>query len=44
MQLDKKARAGALRLVLWRGIGAAELEIVAPAPVRAILSAARELA
>jgi 3-dehydroquinate synthase len=25
MQLDKKNRAGALRLILWRGIGRAEI-------------------
>ena len=25
MRLDKKTRAGALRLVLWRGIGKAEI-------------------
>jgi 3-dehydroquinate synthase len=25
MQLDKKNRAGALRLILWRGIGQAEI-------------------
>lgn len=42
MQLDKKARAGALRLVLWRGIGRAELQVVDPAPLRAILTAAGE--
>ena len=35
MRLDKKSRAGALRLILWRGIGRAEIvEGVAEAAVR----------
>lgn len=39
MQLDKKNRAGQLRLILWRGIGRAEIVTgVAPAAVRAVLA------
>jgi len=39
MQMDKKNRAGALRLILWRGIGRAEIvEGVDPAAVRAVMS------
>ena len=39
MQLDKKNRAGALRLILWRGIGRAEImEDADPAAIRAVLS------
>jgi 3-dehydroquinate synthase len=38
MQLDKKNRAGALRLILWRGIGCAETaEDIDAADVRAVL-------
>jgi 3-dehydroquinate synthase len=38
MRLDKKNRAGQLRLVLWRGIGRAEIaDAVADADVRAVL-------
>lgn len=38
MRLDKKNRAGALRLILWRGIGRAEIvEDVDPAVVRMAL-------
>ncbi|TAN04355.1 MAG: 3-dehydroquinate synthase [Rhodanobacteraceae bacterium] len=39
MRLDKKNRAGALRLILWRGIGRAEIaEGVQDAAVRAVLA------
>ncbi|MGH8145424.1 MAG: 3-dehydroquinate synthase [Rhodanobacteraceae bacterium] len=39
MRLDKKNRAGALRLILWRGIGRAEIvEGVEAAKVRAVLA------
>jgi len=39
MRLDKKNRASALRLILWRGIGRAEIvEGVDPAAVRAVMS------
>ncbi|MGH8233501.1 MAG: 3-dehydroquinate synthase [Rhodanobacteraceae bacterium] len=39
MQLDKKNRAGSLRLILWRGIGRAEIVADADAAVvRAVLS------
>jgi 3-dehydroquinate synthase len=38
MRLDKKNRAGRLRLVLWRGIGRSDLaDAVAEADVRAVL-------
>jgi 3-dehydroquinate synthase len=38
MQLDKKNRAGALRLILWRGIGRAEImENVDATAVRTVL-------
>ncbi|MFC4728078.1 3-dehydroquinate synthase [Coralloluteibacterium thermophilus] len=40
MRLDKKNRSGALRLVLWRGLGRAEVvEGVEDAAVRAVLAA-----
>jgi 3-dehydroquinate synthase len=39
MRLDKKNRAGALRLILWRGIGRAEIvEGMEAAQVRAVLA------
>jgi len=39
MRLDKKNRADALRLILWRGIGRAEIvEGVDPAALRAVMS------
>jgi 3-dehydroquinate synthase len=38
MQLDKKNRAGALRLILWRGIGRAEIaENIDATALRAVL-------
>jgi 3-dehydroquinate synthase len=38
MRLDKKNRAGALRLILWRGIGQAEIvEDVATTVIRAAI-------
>jgi 3-dehydroquinate synthase len=37
MQLDKKNRAGTLRLILWRGIGQAEIVEVDAATVREVL-------
>ena len=41
MRLDKKNTAGALRLILWRGIGQAEIVAgVAEADVLAVLQAA----
>jgi 3-dehydroquinate synthase len=39
MRLDKKNRAGSLRLILWRGIGRAEIaEDIEPGAVRAVLT------
>jgi 3-dehydroquinate synthase len=39
MRLDKKNRAGSLRLILWRGIGRAEsAEDIEPGAVRAVLT------
>ncbi|HET7300988.1 MAG TPA: 3-dehydroquinate synthase, partial [Oleiagrimonas sp.] len=41
MRLDKKNRADHLRLILWRGIGQAELvDDVAAADIRAVLEKA----
>ncbi len=39
MRLDKKNRAGSLRLILWRGIGRAEIaDAVDPDAIRAVLA------
>jgi len=39
MHLDKKIRAGALRLILWRGIGRAEIvEKIDATAMRAVLA------